>query len=121
MGKYHVNGKGEPGLCKAQFSCPFGGIQDHYDSPEVARAAFEVSMTTEDSSQVVEPVKKERAQNWAIVRYSNITDKYYLDHTYAQKRTALKELNLLNQYDHHSASYSIMKTPEAKNLIKENN
>lgn len=42
MTKFHVNAKGEPGVCKALVSCPFGDLEaDHYDSKEGARKAYE--------------------------------------------------------------------------------
>lgn len=42
MAKYHINAKGEPGLCGARKNCPFGDLEsDHYSSPESARAAYE--------------------------------------------------------------------------------
>ena len=45
MAKYHINNRGEPGVCNAQNgACPFGGASDHYDSPEAASAAFEKLM-----------------------------------------------------------------------------
>ena len=45
MAKYHINGKGEAGLCRARKSCPFGDLtEDHYSSAEEARQAFEDSM-----------------------------------------------------------------------------
>ena len=51
MAKYHVNSKGEPGICSAQSgNCPFGGENDHYSSAEDARVAFEKS---QDSFAVV--------------------------------------------------------------------
>lgn len=44
MAKYHVNAKGETGICKAQNGgCPFGGESEHYATPEAAREAFEAS------------------------------------------------------------------------------
>lgn len=43
---YHVNPEtGKPGTCKAIKSCPFGGADVHYTSPEAARAAYEASQT----------------------------------------------------------------------------
>lgn len=51
MAKYHVNAAGEAGPCRAtKGGCPFGGEDEHYSSPEAARAAFEESM--ENGSQV---------------------------------------------------------------------
>ncbi len=45
MAKYHLTPKGEAGLCSAQpGNCPYGDDQNHYPSPEAARAAFELSM-----------------------------------------------------------------------------
>ena len=41
MARYHINSKGEPGVCKAQQACPFGGAEEHYDSADQAREAFE--------------------------------------------------------------------------------
>lgn len=42
MKKYHVNSKGEAGLCSADSgNCPFGNDDDHYLTPEAARSAFE--------------------------------------------------------------------------------
>lgn len=43
MAKFHINSKGEPGLCQAQKSCPFGGEASHYATAEEARQAFEAS------------------------------------------------------------------------------
>lgn len=56
MAKFHVNNSGEAGQCRAaQGGCPFGGDAQHYESPEVARQAFELSMA---GSQVPEASKK---------------------------------------------------------------
>jgi hypothetical protein len=45
MSKFHVNGKGEAGECRAeQGRCPFGGADEHYTSPEAAREAYEKTM-----------------------------------------------------------------------------
>jgi len=39
---YHINSKGDPGLCKAtRGGCPFGSADEHFTTPEAARAAFE--------------------------------------------------------------------------------
>lgn len=56
MAKFHINNSGEAGQCKAtQGGCPFGGDAQHYESPEIARQAFELSMA---GSQVPEVSKK---------------------------------------------------------------
>jgi len=41
MAKFHINGKGEPGQCRAEKSCPFGGEDAHFTSAEAARASYE--------------------------------------------------------------------------------
>lgn len=56
MARFHVNGAGEPGICKAQKpgssesqarGCPYGDATEHYDSKEEARTAFEKKMESE--------------------------------------------------------------------------
>lgn len=57
MTKYHINGEGNPGLCKAQNGkCPFGGEANHYSSEENARKAFELSM----ASKANPPAKRKK-------------------------------------------------------------
>lgn len=52
MAKFHINpNTGEPGLCKATISCPFGGEDNHFDSPEAARAVFEDRMADQTFNQ----------------------------------------------------------------------
>jgi hypothetical protein len=56
---YHVNPEsGEPGTCKAMKSCPFGGADVHYTSPEAARAAYENSQTGAFSSPKPARIKR---------------------------------------------------------------
>lgn len=44
---YHINPKtGNPGVCRAKRSCPFGDLEtEHYDSKEAAAAAYEKAMS----------------------------------------------------------------------------
>lgn len=44
MTKYHVNSKGEPGLCRAKVECPFGGDESHYSSKKEAARVYENEM-----------------------------------------------------------------------------
>lgn len=44
MATYHINARGEAGLCRATKACPFGDASAHYESQEEARAAYELSM-----------------------------------------------------------------------------
>lgn len=48
MTKYHINSNtGNPGLCKATKSCPFGDLtKDHYETKQAAQQAFEKQMNT---------------------------------------------------------------------------
>jgi hypothetical protein len=43
MPRYHINPEtGNPGVCHAKVACPFGSMDDdHYDSKDEAREAFE--------------------------------------------------------------------------------
>ena len=42
MSKYHVNSKGEPGICQAKKYCPYGDLEkDHYPTKEAARLGYE--------------------------------------------------------------------------------
>lgn len=56
MSRYHINKKGEPGICSAEVKCPLGGGEEqHYSTPEKARQAFELSMAGET---IQKPVTK---------------------------------------------------------------
>lgn len=42
MTKYHINDRGEPGICEAHLEpCRFGSTSQHYDSEASARKAYE--------------------------------------------------------------------------------
>ncbi len=42
MAKFHLNEQGDPGRCRAwKGKCPFGSNEEHYDSLEAARKAYE--------------------------------------------------------------------------------
>lgn len=43
--RYHINDKGEPGICVAAIKCRFGGEGDHYPTELDARQAYERKMT----------------------------------------------------------------------------
>lgn len=42
MAKYHLNERGEPGICRALNRCPFGGEDAHYPTSSAARTAYEL-------------------------------------------------------------------------------
>jgi hypothetical protein len=44
MSRYHIDKKGEPGVCHATKSCPLGDNSEHYSTEGQARAAYEESM-----------------------------------------------------------------------------
>lgn len=57
MAKYHVNDKGEAGVCSARAgNCPFGGAEDHYESAEAAREAY-----SKDKSSFAVAIRREPA------------------------------------------------------------
>jgi len=69
MAKFHINGKGEPGACKATSgNCPFGEIEDHFDSPEAARAAYERSMANHPAGKG----RKQTSSSLAV--YGSLTE-----------------------------------------------
>jgi len=46
-----LNAKGEAGKCRAaKGKCPFGSVDEHYDTPEAARKAYEVRMEISSDS-----------------------------------------------------------------------
>ena len=48
MAKFHINGNGEAGQCRAQAGgCPFGGEAEHFTTAEAARESFEARMGDE--------------------------------------------------------------------------
>lgn len=47
MSKFHVNPAGEPGVCTATRQCPFGGEENHFDTPEAARSSYEEKMNVD--------------------------------------------------------------------------
>jgi hypothetical protein len=52
--RYHINSKGNPGVCKAQArNCPFGGVAKHFPTKEVARACYEKEMAQKPDSKAV--------------------------------------------------------------------
>ena len=74
MPKYHVNpATGNPGVCRAQKNCPFGGEADHYSTREEAREAYEKSQQLKDDH--VEALQKVYdnllAASWEMSRDHN--------------------------------------------------
>lgn len=59
MSRFHINPKtGNPGKCNALKSCPFGGDEVHYPTPDNARKAYELSMApVEKALLAVKPDK----------------------------------------------------------------
>lgn len=67
--RVHINPEtGEPGICKATISCPFGDLEtDHYPSKEEARAAYsekveEILKRIETTELAYDLIKKETAR-----------------------------------------------------------
>ncbi len=62
MAKYHINAKGEPGVCQALKNCPFGGEAAHYASAQEAREAYELKMFSESVAKVLYDRKQLKLQ-----------------------------------------------------------
>lgn len=57
MAKFHINGNGEAGACKAEKGgCPFGGESDHFTSADAARSAYEDQMTGQAAGKLQKPL-----------------------------------------------------------------
>lgn len=99
MSKFHVNGAGNPGKCRAVIGlCPFGSIEEHHDSPESARVAFEKKNAGKQLPVAVKKVsrreKKEADENLEKL-HNNYDSKQYdnlnfsdvvFDHTHHENR-----------------------------------
>lgn len=67
---FHINGNGDVGRCTAtKGGCPFGGDDDHYDNPRVARIAAERMLKDNTINQKL--VKLPKVQKDLIVRVTN--------------------------------------------------
>src|SRR5579875_3946556 len=53
MARYHINpATGNPGICRARKSCPFGDLDtEHYSSKNEARRAYEKKMNLKKVSE----------------------------------------------------------------------
>lgn len=60
MSKFHINGEGEPGRCRAMVQCPFGGEDEHFSTAEDARKAYEL---TQKHLELAETAKRKQAQD----------------------------------------------------------
>lgn len=70
MARYHINGKGEPGVCRATQKCPFGDLQeDHYSSPEEARKGYEKNFKNYMDGQKLEKASKASPSKEAVLSY----------------------------------------------------
>lgn len=93
MAKFHVNGEGTPGPCRAGDGetagvrgCPYGDASEHYDTPKEARAAYEKKREEEavPESSVKKPAESEidpeiRETSLALSRYGDDSYKYNVD------------------------------------------
>ena len=72
MKKWHVNLKGNPGICTAKISCPYGDLdRRHYDSPEEARKAYELMQdSVENFSQKMSSIIKSITEKEYFEDYS---------------------------------------------------
>ena len=70
--KYHINDRGEPGICSAVHKCRFGRDADqHYDSVDEARTAYEKEKVNELFPNGVEKDKLGRRELNKLVKYTD--------------------------------------------------
>lgn len=55
---YHINSKGEPGICRAKMRCRFGDAGGHYNSAAEAQLAFEAAAEAEIEKSLPNHSKK---------------------------------------------------------------
>ena len=103
---YHINPEtGNPGLCKATKSCPFGDIdKDHYASQDEARKAYESQQQT-----ISMPVAKAK-----VYRNGALTPAVYKGEVlaYAEKADALKPEGRAGRLD------SLYASPDLKGALR---
>lgn len=59
MARFHINEKGEPGMCRATKRCPYGDLEkDHYPSATKAREAYEEDQATFSPNPALPPLKE---------------------------------------------------------------
>ena len=75
MAKFHINEKGEPGVCSAKVSCPYGDLNtQHYPSKEVARKAFELSLAGQTLKELGKISEKKTLHSLDVASSSVRTD-----------------------------------------------
>ena len=85
MPRYHINNRGEPGLCFARKNCPFGDLEnDHYSSKNEAIIAFE--------SKNQDQMFKKFAKGKNPLDYFSVTDRLTGEKTIIPKVDRLNNL-----------------------------
>lgn len=73
MSKFHINENGDPGKCSAKKgNCPFGGPNDHFDSKEAARTAYEQKQTNTMTTIQKENSLKVKKFNELFPQYNDL-------------------------------------------------
>jgi hypothetical protein len=100
MTRYHIHPTtGTPAACRAtQGRCPFGASQDHYESKEAARSAFETQMHSEILKKPeFEPVIAEYVKDlfgYHIEKTDDVDVKALLRHTQDELATSASLIKL---------------------------
>lgn len=90
--KFHVNGKGEVGPCRAKVRCRFGGesgVENHFDTAEAAAAAVQKNLQEEFSH--LSSVRRNVSPQFAAIR-DNIT-KALISYKIIDSADELQEVN----------------------------
>ncbi len=97
--RFHVNGVGNPGLCKAQKgNCPFGGESDHYESEIEASRAWEKTQENPLSRKLVKrpyramATAELRAEAESLMERKMILKEPYSDEEYELHREWLRRI-----------------------------
>lgn len=147
---YHINSKGEAGVCRAtKGNCPFGSQDEHYTNADDARQAFEAKMTGE-TLQVHKKLYRPRESDSAkgssestdifpstptpeeIERTKNVKEFAEADNNYHRAMNLMHEQNALHRLtkkdiddyaakrDEYAVKIGSFTTTEQDEAIKEN-
>ena len=130
MAKYHINYRGESGVCQALSTCPFGGPEDHFSSPEEARLAYESHASQKFGLEGIRKSQSgipaaERQENGKLVETLDIIANSGVDAATARTlaQSALSEIpqgqKTAGELGHQSAMASPMETEALGDAVEE--
>lgn len=108
--KYHITKAGAPGVCRASVkNCPLGGKEEHYSTPEEARAAFEKAM----GEKMVSPLRRVKMEDYLSDPQRVLEEKAYrADREAVWKRSLSRGFRKASPWEEwQNAHRDLMRTP----------